>query len=223
MSIDLVVGAYQHAEWRDAHAPDHHSYGRGMNRYVLWFGACAPTRVLVYAYSLEEALEEAAGGILDAGWVGLFTEPDYHDAFEDLQRNPERTVKYPDKTPCVFPQVDGTYGDYCTQHNSIRSGMYPCYACDASIKEEPIIPASVAFATLDAEQQNLVHEYAETDLTYTESGYIASWEWGIEVENPTREQLLELAHSECYTWHGAMEHKHPMASRKVLPASCVPA
>jgi hypothetical protein len=28
------------------------------------------------------------------------------------------------------------------------------------------------------------------DLTYTESGYLPSWEWGIALEDPTREQLI---------------------------------
>jgi hypothetical protein len=28
------------------------------------------------------------------------------------------------------------------------------------------------------------------DLTYTESGYIPGWEWGIALEAPTREQLI---------------------------------
>jgi len=35
----------------------------------------------------------------------------------------------------------------------------------------------------DAEQD------AMTDQTYTESGYIASWQWGIALEDPTTEKL----------------------------------
>lgn len=32
-------------------------------------------------------------------------------------------------------------------------------------------------------------DHATADLTYTEAGYIASWEWGIDFEDPTRDQL----------------------------------
>jgi hypothetical protein len=35
-------------------------------------------------------------------------------------------------------------------------------------------------------------EQATADLTYTESGYLTSYEWGIDLEDPTRAQVLEL-------------------------------
>lgn len=38
-----------------------------------------------------------------------------------------------------------------------------------------------------------VWQHAATDLTYTESGYIASWEWTILSENATRAEVLEMA------------------------------
>ena len=33
---------------------------------------------------------------------------------------------------------------------------------------------------------------AEADLTYTEAGFLTSYEWGIVFEDPTREQILEF-------------------------------
>jgi hypothetical protein len=35
-------------------------------------------------------------------------------------------------------------------------------------------------------------ETAETDMTYTERGYLASGEWGYSIENPTLADILEL-------------------------------
>ena len=124
-----------------------------MHRYVLWFGAYAETRVLVYAHSLEEALEAAAQEIRERGWIGLFTEPDYADALEDLQRDGK------------IPQ-DVTWEEIST--------------CDV----------------ID-EVSDKVLSRAQADLTYTEAGWIASWEWGIVAEDPSREELLAIAHGGC--------------------------
>ena len=150
MSIDAVVNVYSHAGW--VH-PDRWGIGRLMHRYVLWFGAYSSVRVLVYAPTLEEALEDAAQELRDRGWGGLFTEPDYEDALEDLQQK--------GKIP-----LDVTWGD-----------ISACGVIDA-----------VSGKVLDA---------AQADLTYTESGWIPSWEWGIMVEDPSRADLLALAHQEC--------------------------
>lgn len=38
-----------------------------------------------------------------------------------------------------------------------------------------------------------VDEKALIDLTYTESGCIPSWEWGISAEDPTKEDLIEMS------------------------------
>lgn len=35
---------------------------------------------------------------------------------------------------------------------------------------------------------------SETDMTYTESGWIPSWEWGIVAENMTPKKISDLAH-----------------------------
>lgn len=37
-------------------------------------------------------------------------------------------------------------------------------------------------------------EQATADLTYTESGYLTSYEWGIVRENPTRDELIRIYH-----------------------------
>jgi hypothetical protein len=39
-------------------------------------------------------------------------------------------------------------------------------------------------------------ESAESDLTYTESGWITSYEWGIALENPTKDELIAFAHGD---------------------------
>lgn len=46
------------------------------------------------------------------------------------------------------------------------------------------------------EVSDKVWEHATTDLTYTESGYIASWEWTIVSDNATRSEVLEMAEAE---------------------------
>jgi len=38
---------------------------------------------------------------------------------------------------------------------------------------------------------------AEADLTYTESGYLTSYEWGIIGEDLDRNQLIEIYHDRC--------------------------
>lgn len=162
MAIDLMVGDRR--------------WGRP---WVLWFGAYAATHVLVYADSLDEALEEAAQGIHDAGWHGLFTAPDYADAIEDLIRDGE----VPEGTTMDMIRTCGVIDDLSAK----------------------------------------VLDYAESDLTYTGSGFIASWEWGLVAEDPSREEILAIAHEGCHI--GPMYrrretyHDHPLAKVRVRPAS----
>lgn len=151
MSIHAVVNSHNHAEWA---MPNKWGIGRPMHRYILWFGVYADTRVLVYADSLESALEDAAQELREQGWIGLFTEPDYADALEDLQKEGK------------IPQ-DVTWEE-----------ISACGVID--------------------EVSEKVLSRADADLTYTESGWIASWEWGIVAEDPSREELLDIAHSECH-------------------------
>lgn len=137
--------------------------------YVLWFGAYGRTNVLVYADSLEDAIEEAAQCIHDKGWLGLFTEPDYAAALEDMCGDFQRT-RYPRE----------------------------------ALSEEDMAP----FAGMSSEEawgiisrsedlRYRIAEFAEADMTYTESGMIASWEWGLVAEDPTKEELLDIAHGGC--------------------------
>lgn len=41
-------------------------------------------------------------------------------------------------------------------------------------------------------KQELAMQSAESDLTYTESGYLTSYEWGIALEDPTTEDLYRF-------------------------------
>jgi hypothetical protein len=41
--------------------------------------------------------------------------------------------------------------------------------------------------------EDSVYELATADLTYTESGYIVSYEWGIDLEDPSRSTLFAFA------------------------------
>lgn len=45
----------------------------------------------------------------------------------------------------------------------------------------------------DDEMKWSVYERAEMDLTRTESGFVPSWEWGVCLEDPTKDELIELA------------------------------
>jgi hypothetical protein len=56
-----------------------------------------------------------------------------------------------------------------------------CEARDVSYPE--------GFEALEDEQKWEICEEAETDQTRTESGFIASWEWGLCLENPTTAEL----------------------------------
>lgn len=98
-------------------------------RWLLWFGQMGTTNVLVYARSLEDALEEAAAFLAER-FPGHFVEPEMEDG---------STHDCPDA----------------------KEG-FPC-TCD---------------------------------LTYTESGYLEGWEWGISIENASRKDLVRFYHAD---------------------------
>jgi hypothetical protein len=103
-------------------------YGHGSGRQVpiiLWFDQHAPTRLLIWARSLEDALEEA-GATLAEHFPGLIMAPDDPE-LKDL-----------------FDEAREELGE-------------------------------------DADDDE-AWEQATADLTYTESGYITSYEWGIDSE-----------------------------------------
>jgi hypothetical protein len=96
----------------------HMEYGK---LYLFQFGAYGTAYVYAWGNDgLDDALEEAAAWLKEHG-PGLFHEPDYADAANDIEA-PEGWAD-------------------------------------------------------DEEWACKVQERAETDLTYTESGYLASWEW----------------------------------------------
>lgn len=105
--------------------------------YLLWFGACAPTFVLAYADSLDDALEAAAEWLAEHApghlmeWGG--------DDHIDLIRGvcDERGLEY--RPEFFVGMIEPPWG-----------------------------------SVLDA---------AEADLTYTESGFLTSYEWGIVAED----------------------------------------
>ena len=108
------------------------------HRYLLWFGCVGTTHVLVQAFSLDDALEEAATALKAMGYEGYFTEPEYSQEFLAYMRSPR---PFGEETPRRIQDLQ---------------------------------------------------EEAEADLTYTESGWLVSYEWGISAEDPTKEQLIEM-------------------------------
>lgn len=116
------------------------------NSFLLWFGACGPTRVLVYADGLDDALEIAADWLADNA-PGHLVSNDEHDqlckeACEDAD--------------LAWPPPN----DWC-----------------------------------ESKEYTEAIESAEADLTYTESGWITSYEWGICAENPTKHELIYAYHN----------------------------
>lgn len=62
-------------------------------------------------------------------------------------------------------------------------------ACgDAGIEYDP---ALFAGSSLDSELERVLQD-AEADLTYTESGYLTSYEWGISLEDPDAATLYDF-------------------------------
>lgn len=148
----VKVNPSGHDECDVVNPNDAHWYTR---LYCLWFGAVGTTKVYVWARSFEDALEEAAGYLADQGWRGYFTEPDYRDAARDEYAEREG--------------VGWEAGDHPTSRYARVRAAYP----DES---DPFAPYR---DDIDEEEWGeAVRGRAEADLTYTESGYIASWEWG---------------------------------------------
>lgn len=114
--------------------------------FVLWFGQCAPTYVLVYANDLDSALELAADWLADNA--------------------PGHLLKHSD------PELQTLYAEACHELYGVE------------------LPAP--FGCID-ERQASAYEQATADLTYTEAGYLTSYEWGIVAENPTKAHLIALS------------------------------
>lgn len=101
------------------------------HRYVLWFGAYGTIHLLVWANSLEDALDECIDWIADNA-PGLLMDEAVNEAFQEAR----------------------------------AKGMSEEEAWDES----------------------------QTDMTCggNAGNFIASWEWGIDAEDPTREDILRM-------------------------------
>jgi len=114
------------------------------HRYVLWFGACGPTLLMVWANSLDDAIEECGAWLAEHAPGHIVSEGQHtalcREACEDAE--------------LAWPPPH----DWC---------------------DEPEYTKAI--------------ESAEADLTYTEAGWLVSYEWGIWFEDPTRAQLMAFA------------------------------
>jgi hypothetical protein len=115
-------------------------------RFVFWFGACAPTFVLAYGNGVESALEAAAE------WLAENTPghivPLHGDEHAELMAEACAEMGLP------WPMPDDADPDPYWQ----------------------------------------AEEKATADLTYTESGYLTSYEWGIALDNPEPGEISAFAH-----------------------------
>ena len=115
--------------------PDNRDYTRDRGDdtrgscFVLWFGACAPTYLMVWDDHLEAALDTAVDWIVEYA-PGLIADDQVHEAYNDA-------------------------------------------IADGKSEEEAI-------------------EEAELDTTCAGNcgNYLLSWEWGIALDSPTRQDLL---------------------------------
>lgn len=110
------------------------------HRYVLSFGAYACTHLMVYASSLDDALEECAEWVTDNAPGHIMA----HDSDELVELFEEARAE-------LFGDTQAT--------------------------------------ELSDEQRWECEEQATADLTYTESGYITSYEWTITLEDPSRAEI----------------------------------
>lgn len=111
------------------------------HRYVLWFGACGPTRLMVWANGLDSALELA--------------------------------------------------GEWLAEHAPGHIMAHDSEELRALVRASAEDLGLDLSRSVDAEYR--AHDHATADLTYTEAGYLTSWEWGIDLEDPTRATLLAFA------------------------------
>jgi hypothetical protein len=122
------------------------------HRYVLWFGACGPTRVMVWANSLDDAIEIAAEWLADHAPGNLI--------------------------PIWGEEHKGLIAEACSDRG-------------------------VDFATfdgLDDDAKSAITTDAEADLSMTESGFLTAYEWGIDMEDPTRAQLDAFLYDPSLDW-----------------------
>lgn len=82
---------------------------------------------------------------------------------------------------------------------SVAPGMFTDLDMDAT-RDEMLADGELTeeqHADRDSDEvQDMVYERASVDMTYTESGYLSSWEWTIVDEAMTRAELLAFARGE---------------------------
>jgi len=104
------------------------------------------------------------------GAYGLTVVLAYANSLEDALEEAAKWLA--DNAPGIFVEVD--YAEACTE-----AGLsWP--------------PESEEFHVAHEDEYLAAYERAETDLIYTEAGYIASWEWAVE-ENPIKARLIQIA------------------------------
>lgn len=136
---------------------------------VFTFGAYGTTYVAVGhepgLTSLENCLEAAAERLLEVA-PGCFTEPDYEGVRDSMALE---------------------FSDEC---NRVASRLFCSYFSDLSAGQKSDVYAYLGRSEVSDDD---VYEYVTRDMTYTESGFIPSWEWTIVGENMSRADVLALA------------------------------
>jgi hypothetical protein len=168
------------------------------------FGAYGGTTVYVLTdrEALEDALETAAEWLKDNA-PGVFTEPDYEDAARDVKA--PGAVRWASRYSYVKVRFAAGYSlsvpiDRLSSKRRVR-GKAPLSTLrprrvtvnggtPGAWKEEGATMRDEYGRERDA--CDLVTERAETDHTYTESGYLASWEWTVDElpAGPERDAVL---------------------------------
>ena len=113
--------------------------------YLLWFGQCGATFLLVYSNDLDSALEDAADWLAENAPGHLVSHEEHTELCKEAC----------DDAGLTWPPPS----DWCND-NAYVSAI----------------------------------ESAEADLTYTESGYLTSYEWGIVREDPTPREVSDFYH-----------------------------
>lgn len=130
----------------------------GTRRYVLWFGQCAPTFIMVWSRSLEDALETAAAYLAEHAPGHIMTEDS--EELADLRR------------------------EACEE----RAVSYEAFANGELGLDDP-------------EAWDAIEQAATADLTHTESGYITSYEWGIQFDD-------HADRADVKAWIAELEARH---------------
>lgn len=134
------------------------------HRFVLWFGQCAPTFVMVWGRSLEDALETAAAYLAEHAPGHIMT--------EDSEELAELRREACEEAGLAWPPT-------CDHADMEEEGYYTAF------------------------------EQAEADLTRTESGFLTSYEWGIQFD-------AHADRAEVKAWIAELEARHYGDSPAVL-------